>query len=142
MCASFILVCKMVTLGRIESPTIGTIDWKMIIHLAVNIWWCTRTITILVPIRDQDPTVHFTKLFWMAMDPPFLVANQMWAHLVNPWEPSINPVILFYSAHHLKNNDDSPFTSVRFFCFWGCSSFDPIFSGATAVEVVLELRKY
>ena len=45
-------------------------------------------------------------------------------------------------AHHLKKNDDSPFTSVRFFCFWGCSSFDPMFFGAPAVEVVLELRKY
>ena len=45
-------------------------------------------------------------------------------------------------AHHLKNNNDSPFTSVRFSCFWGCSSFDPIFSGAITVELVLEVCKY
>ena len=45
-------------------------------------------------------------------------------------------------AHHMKNNNDSPFTSVRFLGFWGCSSFDPIFSGAPAVEEVPDLRKY
>ena len=50
--------------------------------------------------------------------------------------------IFVFIAHHLRSNDDSPFTSVIFLCFWGCNSFDPIFSGASVVEVVLELRKY
>ena len=30
-------------------------------------------------------------------------------------------------SYHMKKNDDSPVTSVRFLCFWGCSSFDPMF---------------
>ena len=107
--------------------------------------WRNKTehnIKILVPTGDQDPTVHFTQSFWMAVAPPILVANQIWTYIVKPWETSINPVLFFKIALHLKKNDDSPFTSVRFFCFWRCSSFEPIFSGASAVELVLELRKY
>ena len=85
---------------------------------------------------------HLTQSFWLAVAKPILVANQIWAHLAKPWEPSINPMLFFLIAHHLKKNDDSPFTSVKFFCFWGYSSFNPMFFGAPAVEVVLELRKY
>ena len=43
MCSSFILVCKMVALGQIESPTLSHIHCKMIIHQAVKILWCTCT---------------------------------------------------------------------------------------------------
>ena len=42
MCGSFILVCKMVTLGRIESLTLTPIHCKIITHQAVNIKYCTR----------------------------------------------------------------------------------------------------
>ena len=36
-------------------------------------------------------------------------------------------------SHLLKNNNYSTFTSVRFMCFWGCSSFDPIYIFAPAI---------
>ena len=35
------------------------------------------TRTILIPTGDQDPTVHLTQFFWMAVAPPILVANQI-----------------------------------------------------------------
>ena len=35
------------------------------------------TSTILVPTGDQDLTVHFTQIVWMAVAPPILVANQI-----------------------------------------------------------------
>ena len=42
MCGSFILVCKMVTLGRMESPNLSPIHCKMTICQAV-LRRCTRT---------------------------------------------------------------------------------------------------
>ena len=49
------------------------------------------TITILVPTGDQDPTVRLTKSFWMAVDPPILVAKCRRRHLMEevigcPWQ--------------------------------------------------------
>ena len=35
--------------------------------------WSTST--KLVPTGDQDPTIHLTKSFWIAVDPPILVAK-------------------------------------------------------------------
>ena len=37
----------------------------------------SSTSAILVPTGDQDPTVHLTQSFWMAVAPPILVANQI-----------------------------------------------------------------
>ena len=101
---------------------------------------CTSTILVLK--GPQDLTVYLTQSFWMNVAPPIFVANKVWAHIAKPWESSINSGLFFKIAHHVKNNDDSPFTSVRFFCFWGCTSFDTMFFGAPAIEVLLELRKY
>ena len=42
------------------------------------------TSTILVPTGDQDPTVHLNQIFWMDLDAPIFVANQILAHLENP----------------------------------------------------------
>ena len=55
--------------------------------------------TILVPAGDQDPTVHLTQSVLMAVAPPILLANQIWAHLVKPWELSINPVLFWFLLH-------------------------------------------
>ena len=33
--------------------------------------------TVLVPTGDQDPTIHLTQSFWMAVAPPILVANNI-----------------------------------------------------------------
>ena len=46
MFGSFILVCKMVTLGQIYSLTLIPIQCKMIIHQAVKIWSCTRRVNL------------------------------------------------------------------------------------------------
>ena len=35
------------------------------------------TSTILVPTGPQDPTVHLTQSFWMAVAPPIFVANNI-----------------------------------------------------------------
>ena len=35
------------------------------------------TSTILVPTVPQDTTVHLTQSFWMAVDPPVFVANNI-----------------------------------------------------------------
>ena len=39
------------------------------------------TSTILLPTGDQYPMVHLTQSFWMTVDPPILVADQILAHL-------------------------------------------------------------
>ena len=44
--------------------------------------------------------------------------------------------VFVFIACHPKKNDESSFTSVIFLRFWGCSIFDPIFVGASAVELV------
>ena len=35
------------------------------------------TSTIMIPTGDQDPMVHLTQSFWMAVAPPILVANHI-----------------------------------------------------------------
>ena len=54
MCGRFILVCKMVSLGQIESPTLSHIHCRMIIHQAVNIWLCTQTPKMHVHENDKN----------------------------------------------------------------------------------------
>ena len=50
---------------------------KLQTHFLPNNQNKSRTSTILVPAGDQDPTVNLTHSFWMAVDPPILVANHI-----------------------------------------------------------------
>ena len=79
----------------------------------------------------------------MAVAPPIFVANKK---LITSGK-TLRPVyqycaVLVLIAQNTNNNDDSPLSSVRFLCFLGCGSFDTMFFGVPAVELVLELRKY
>ena len=49
MCAIFISVCKMVTLGQIKSLTLTPVHYKIITQQAVNIRKCT-----LIPKMCMD----------------------------------------------------------------------------------------
>ena len=54
MCGSSILVCKMMTLGLIDSPSLSHIHCKMIIHQAVNIWLCAHTLKMYAHANDKN----------------------------------------------------------------------------------------
>ena len=69
---------------------------EVILELCKNIHLALCTSTILIPTYPQDPTVHLTQSIWMAVAPPIFVANNIWAHLVKPLEPSINPMQFFF----------------------------------------------
>ena len=58
MCGSFILVCKMVNFGQIESLTLTTIHRKLITHQEVNIWWCTGLLLIWISTHSSVPIWH------------------------------------------------------------------------------------
>ena len=68
MCGSFILVYKMVTLGWIESLTLSPIHAKMIIHQALNIWWCTHTKKMQENDKNSTSTYQW-KIFILVSSP-------------------------------------------------------------------------
>ena len=56
MCGSFLLVCKMVTLGQIEYLKLTPIHCKMITHQAVNLQQCTHTPKMHGNDKDRTST--------------------------------------------------------------------------------------
>ena len=88
-----------------------------------------RTNTILVATGTQYPMVHLNQSFWMSVAPPIVLANNNWAHLAKPQEPSINPVIFLFwlhtiwrrmMTHHLLLSDFCVFEDAAVLnpCFW------------------------
>ena len=105
-------------------------------------WVKWSTSTILIPAVDQDPTVHLTQSFWMAVAPPILVANQIWSHLAQPWEPSINIVLFLFWLHIIWRIMMTRHSLLSYFSIFEDAPVLTLFFCAPAVEVVLELRKY
>ena len=50
----------------------------------MRLYLVISTSIILIVIGPQDPTVHFTQSFWMAIALPIFAANNNLARLENP----------------------------------------------------------
>ena len=111
---------------------------QVVYHTLTN-----STSTILVPTGTQDTRVQLTQFFLdFRGSTNFGIQSDLSTSRKSLRAANWSCSIFVLIAHHMKKNDDSPFTSVVFLCFWRYISFNPMFFCAAAVEVLLEIRKY
>ena len=101
MCGSFRSVCKMVTLGRIESLTQNLIHCKMITHQAVKIRWCTRTPKMHANDKNSTSPQEWKIFSWCQVR---FVKNERLERKTSDTRVSLRHYSTFYRRHMYKTN--------------------------------------